>query len=825
MANEGRDRDMVLAPGEYAYVLDTTKGLVNTVVGPNKISMSNTDQPVVWDTKTKRFKRVDAESAIQLNSIAPEGFYIALYNPAEKPPQSGTISTSVPLQVGHRVNLPGPVDRALWPGQMAEVIRGHHLRSNQYVLAQVYNDVAASTNWPTAVVKPAISGTPEPQITAPKQFTPGQLLIIKGTEVAFFIPPTGVKVVDDNGNFVREAVTLERLEYCILLDENGNKRFVQGPDVVFPEPTETFVTKDNQRKFRAIELNETSGLYIKVIADYKEEGREYKAGDELFITGKEQAIYFQREEHSIIRYGDQTKHYAVAVPAGEGRYVLDRNTGEITLRRGPLMLLCDPRREVIVRRVLAQETAKLWYPNNTKVLEVNAKLAEQEQRDGATAYEAGRPITASATLRNVGVNALYMADEQALQSRTVAGETFSRGTAFQPPRTITLDTKYEGAVGINLWTGYAVLVISKTGNRHVVVGPQNILLEYDETLAPLELSTGRPKNDIKLLKTVYLRVSNNKISDQISVETKDLVPLNLEVSYRVNFFEGEQTKWFAVENYVKLLTDHLRSKIRNVAKRTGIEDFYGNTADIIRNAILGVSAEGKRPGLTFGENGMHVYDIELLAVQITQPNVAALLHEAQAATLRSTIGIAQKEFELDITKRAETVARFIANLKADTVEQVNAASERELTSGLAIAMVRLQHDAQTADALMKAKLAQSELQAELSEQNLAIQKAVDEARITSLQAEIQVELYKLTGETEQIVRRAGAVGDKLATALTTLSDKAMVERIATSLAPIAAVQGVSAAEMLGRFFEGTPLKGVLDQLGERAKLPLAATNQ
>jgi hypothetical protein len=42
---------------------------------------------------------------------------------------------------------------------------------------------------------------------------------------------------------VRDAVTLERLEYCILLDENGNKRFIQGPAVVFPAPTETFVER------------------------------------------------------------------------------------------------------------------------------------------------------------------------------------------------------------------------------------------------------------------------------------------------------------------------------------------------------------------------------------------------------------------------------------------------------------------------------------------------------------------------------------------------------------------------------------------------------
>lgn len=57
---------------------------------------------------------------------------------------------------------------------------------------------------------------------------------------------------------MRNAVTLERLEYCILLDEDGNKRFIEGPDVVFPEPTERFVEKNGFRKFKAIELNESA---------------------------------------------------------------------------------------------------------------------------------------------------------------------------------------------------------------------------------------------------------------------------------------------------------------------------------------------------------------------------------------------------------------------------------------------------------------------------------------------------------------------------------------------------------------------------------------
>ena len=92
----------------------------------------------------------------------------------------------------------------------------------------------------------------------------GKMLIIKGNAVSFYIPPTGIEVVrDDNGNYVREAVTLERLEYCILLDEDGNKSYIHGPAVVFPKPTEEFIHKNGSRKFKAIELNEMSGLYIK----------------------------------------------------------------------------------------------------------------------------------------------------------------------------------------------------------------------------------------------------------------------------------------------------------------------------------------------------------------------------------------------------------------------------------------------------------------------------------------------------------------------------------------------------------------------------------
>lgn len=65
-----RGGDLVLPPGESALILDTTKGAVNIIVGPNKISLSNTDTPVVW-TPTG-FREVAGRDAKSQFVNAPE---------------------------------------------------------------------------------------------------------------------------------------------------------------------------------------------------------------------------------------------------------------------------------------------------------------------------------------------------------------------------------------------------------------------------------------------------------------------------------------------------------------------------------------------------------------------------------------------------------------------------------------------------------------------------------------------------------------------------------------------------------------------------------
>ncbi|MCA9693397.1 MAG: hypothetical protein KC636_27625, partial [Myxococcales bacterium] len=118
MSDRGRERDLVLAPNEFAFISDETKGNINVYVGPHKTSLANTDQPVVFDPGSKKFVRTSLDEATQTISIAPEGWYLVLKNPARDNthPRTGALNNLPELNIGRKVNIPGPFSFALWPG-------------------------------------------------------------------------------------------------------------------------------------------------------------------------------------------------------------------------------------------------------------------------------------------------------------------------------------------------------------------------------------------------------------------------------------------------------------------------------------------------------------------------------------------------------------------------------------------------------------------------------------------------------------------------------------------------------------------------------------
>jgi len=811
-----RENEFVLAPGEYVYTSDQTTGRINAYVGPYKMSLAGTDQPMIFDAATQKYERARlVREAVKNFPYADERAYVVLQNPSkdanEPYPKIGTSCPQAQLNYGCKINVKGPGTFPLWPGQSAVVIAGHQLKSNQYLIVKIYNVEEANKNWKDSVME-SVTGVAKEE---KPDLVIGQLLIIKGTDVSFYIPPTGIEVVQDaNGQYVRDAVTLERMEYSILLDESGEKRYVRGPVVVFPSPTEKFIELNGVKKFRALELNAQMGIHVKVIADYSESGKTYKAGDELHITGETQRIYYPRQEHALIKYNDATIQYALAITAGEGRYVLDKDTGNVETVKGPKMFLPNPLNQVLVNRILSDREVSLWFPGNMEAIQYNRSLYQQAQETNrnatadplsntsGTVLYAATPTASTGFAASLSRRSMSSNTMEAMSDFATAGEQVKRKTAFTPPRSITLDNKYNGSVRIDVWPGYAVQVVSKTGEREVVNGPKTIILDYDQTLEILSLSRGVPKSTDAILNTPYLKVRNNQITDVVVATSSDLVDVSFKVSYRVNF-EGEPSKWFETENYVKLLTDHLRSLIRSAIKEYGIEAINDNHISIIRDIVLGANKDGKREGRLFDENGMKVYDVEVFNCRIGDDDISAMLMNNQHEIVQTTLKIAQKKSILEATKQIETCVQEMEKVTSATRMVQLATIRVEQDAKAEIERQKLfnkELDQKTMDAIAAAELARTKAETD--------QKLDAEGRL--------IEIRKLAD-----IARIEAITPDLISAIQNAYSMGLAEKVAENLPSAAGAFGLltgqGGLDGVAKLFEGTPIADALKSVGAPKK--------
>jgi major vault protein len=848
------NRDFPISPDSYCYLQNIgSGGVISVKRGPTVVSLTGQDQPVRYDANRRTFTSCNLENAVQQFPRAGEGDYVVIENPsknAEFPTDAS--SNSIELRKGSKIVIPGPWSEALWPGQIAHVVEGHRLRSNQYLIAIIYNADEAEKNWETGtVVKPQTESEDDTTIAQdveqkglprPESFAVGTRIIIKGTDVSFYIPCTGVEVMKDeeNGKYVREAVTLAQMEYCCLIDESGKYEYPKGPQVVFPKPTQVFdMDKRKRRKFRPLELNTINGVHLKVTADFEGEDlekpagengqrptRKYKEGEELFVTGKTLAIYYPREELAIIEYGQgNKKHFSTAIPKGEGRYLIDRETGVIELIKGPKMLLPDPRNQILVRRILSPDECESMYPGNQEALAYNLDLAQamQESPSGRSGLVSEGDYRKRIAKRSRGAQPDYlMADETSLESMQFgavsddyepesvgteggAAKAVQRGTRYTEPRQLTLNTKYDGVPKIEVFPGYAVLVVGSEGSRRVVEGPKPdesdenfmFLLEYDEKLGSMRLSTGKPKNTDRLLRTSYLCVANNQVGDIIGFESKDHVRGTVKISMRVNFeadSDAEKLKWFSVPNYVKYLCDHVRSIIAGMGKRHTIAEIKAKSVDLIRDAILGTKPTGSpdaseplhttRPGLFFEDNGMRVIEVEVLPddegslVTIGDPAIASLLDQAQTEVVKANIQLDRGRKDLEATIEQEKIKQAKADATHKTNQLQIELNKQLIGDQLSLAMAQFE-----------AEIAKIERQAEQQKQSEALTDISFEAQQQRLRAEKEQQLafeakeqelqvLLLTEETKAAVERFQAAKDGLYEVLVSLGRDEMAAKFA-----------------------------------------------
>ncbi|MER2564243.1 MAG: hypothetical protein ABTQ32_26165 [Myxococcaceae bacterium] len=693
-----RERDILIASNEYAYVQDLTKGDIVLYVGPTKISLSNTERLV--DFKAERFTPVrgeDGASGVCPFIAASSTQYVVLENPAKDPatkPVKGS-NSAIELLQGRRVVVSGPASFPLWPGQKARVVAGHELFEDQYLRVRVYERIESD---------PAAIGTER---------------IIKGSEVSFYLPKTGLEVLPDaSGSYVRNAVSLLDGQYCVLRGPRGQRRFVRGPGVVFPEAWEEFVTLQNARVFAAYAMRKDKGLHVRVVKTFEAKAGEqvapgtYTAGQELFLSGRE-GFFFPTEALEVL--GEVA---SIPLAEKEAIYVRELATGQIRTIAGPAAFLPDPTKVQVVQRPLDPETVKRW---------------------GLKGYDGKR------------------------------------------------------APAITIPPSYAVLVTAKT-RREVVKGPQVRILDFDEELGVLALSTGTPKTDAATLPTCFLLVDGNKVSDRLEVRTNDHVQLEVRLSYRVSFASTSGTddaRWFNVSNYVALLCDHLGSLVRAAVRSTPIERFHAGSTEILRSAVLGEKKGDKRTGREFEENGMLVYDVEVLEVQILDGDVDQLLTDAQRSAISSEVARKKEELRLvtEQAKHAVDRAVFEAQRQTQHAELELEAARRALLSAKAEAKV----EAARIETLGKAKTDADAL--ELSSQAQAAAKT----------RHAEVEQRALAAQVDAFRAQMEAMQPELIATLKSLGNQQLAASLTQHLGPLAILGGESVADVASRLLASLPV--------------------
>ena len=814
-----RQRDLVLSTNEFCFLQSKTNGAIKTYTGPITMTISAQESLVVFNPKTKKFEETqDFEKAKQLFISAPEGWYVVLKNPStdNSHPEAAKAVNSPDLEIGRKINIAGPVSFSLFPGQMTRVIRGHRLRSNQYLLARVYDAEAARKGIATAT----IVDTEGKEVTAkPEEYFVGQMIIIKGTEVSFYIPPTGIEVIptEHSNEYVRDAVTLERLEYAILKDEDGEKRYIHGPAVVFPKPTETFVTAPKGGLiFRALELSPISGIYIKVIAAYdeKKNGKtiHHPIGEELFITGNDQMIYYPRPEHAMIQYDGKYMHHAIAIPEGEGRYILNRLTGEIKTIVGPKMYLPDPRTEVVVKRKLTEKECQLMYPNNYDVLSYNNALTEQAMERKAKKGLTDKGLTNA-------INCAYStSNQESALAIFEANANISRGVSYTKPRTITLDTKYEGVVTVDVWTGYAINVVAKSGKREVIIGPATRLLDYDETVEAIVISHKNTEET-----TAFLKTENNKVSDVIEAQTADFVDVQIKLDYCVNFLKEYKDYWFTINNYAKYLCDSMHSLIKREIKKYNIKDFYTNSTEIIRNLVLDININteseflDKPFGRLFKTNGMLVNDVDIIGVGV-ENSVAHILEEHQAELIQKNIELADATTRMEVLTELASIKKREAELNNETALYTLALEQQKVEEEMRNEEIIRVKKREAKAAENQAKKDMQEVLTAIQDAEMAREKVKQDAYIAYQKELADIEKAKQEAYANTVKEIMSSIGPDLVAAISTSSHAELLKEGMASMAPYALAKNESVADTVNKLLRGTPLEEVLDKVSTKVNL-------
>ncbi len=810
--------DLALSIGEFVFLQTTSTGKFTTHVGPTYVTASENQRYMIPDSKG-RLVPVDLgmvkEKAIQTSISARRNQYVILSHPSEskeKPhPKAGQANEDTGLKFGEVQVIPGPCHFALWPGQEAIVVDAHTLRTGQYLVIEVINEAEALANWDTKTMGTApwnlgqevvaeniintkktdvsaegegekaevVSEAPENKLAkTAERTTPiqGKQYIITGREVSFFIPVTGVEVVKDKGGkYVREALVLQQLEYCVLVSETGEKTVVRGPGIVFPRNAgETFYAYQSNTTFRPIELGKKRmGIYVKALVNFTDEsGKTWEAGEEGFITGEDIPFFYPDERLDIIMYGDKLVLYAVTVESGKAYYLLNRDSGQIELVKGPAMLLPNPVEQVFIERKLSDDELKLWYPGRSVIgrneRETRGRMDfSEEAAYGDTRLGNNQRVDISqAPTRKGGFEALIAFSTQ-------------RDNQFSEPRVISIGNEVPQAPRINVWQNFAIQVKNAANKTRFVVGPKSTFLDYDEELVTFVKPNGSSNSD------VYLQLQNNTWSYNIDAQTNDGVNISLELVTKVNFTGEASEAWWSVENPWKLIYENFQAQLVPYVASHQLEELItpAGYANMLAQVIT-TNEEGDQKPIVIESNSMQVERVYIHSLAIMDNTV-----QAQMARTRTTM------VNLDLQHAA-------AVEEADTLAKIAELRQTITTHKLSI----LKNDTGFAEAEARAREEVADIVASIA---MARQLKQAETSATIEEGENALRIRMLQEETEAMVKRLSAIAPHDSAYLRQIVSGQLLNQFAETFGGSAQRAGVPLMEYVSSILKGTQFESLL----------------
>ncbi len=601
----------------------------------------------------------------------------------------------------------------------------------------------------------------------------GKKIVKSGPDTFPLWPGQIARVVD--GHRLREDQFLIIRAYDKASDGNhqiGEERIIKGTDTRFFIPeTGWEVVKSPDRTYVRDAVKLQNAEYCVLLKS---------DGNQRYVSGP--AVVFPETGETFISAGGSKNLNAFKLRKDSGLHVYVKRDFELSDNdesNNGLVGLINGGKFKVGQELFISGKDGLFFPSEN--LEVKAEV---------------KPICLS---ENEG---LYVRDIESGKIKTVAGpRTYLPDPTKENIVPRVLEAIIEGlykvsgrdsskAVAINIPPNTAVMVSSKD-KRRVLTGPQNCLLDYNEDLEVLSLSTGKPKTDEKKLDTAFLQIEGNKVSDIIPVETKDHVELKIKASYRISF-GGEPKKWFDVNDYVGLLCDHLSSVIRGTVRNTPLEEFYTNSTELIRSSVLGSKGEdGARQGKRFKENGMHVYDLEVLGLEVLNKNVSDLISKSQMTAIETELQKRKNELDFDCTQASEKIKQATLDLKSQTLQKElsHLADEQKLSLSKQTSSLELNRMNLVRTAEDKAEAARI-----LANQDAEASRQKSELKISELDAEAKAFAEKMSAITPQ-----------LTAAITRFGDQQVLSEAIKQVGDLSLYKGMSVEEVIRKLVGGMPL--------------------